>query len=61
MDLIWSRLESLFSLDYRVNSVQLHKYWLDKTYNLRNFIRLETDSEWSTVIVGMFFTNLNDI
>ena len=56
--LIWSRLESLFSLDYRETRL-ITQYWLDKTYNLSGVTTLMAMNV--QVNSWMFFENLNDI
>ena len=57
-DYIWSKIESLFSLNYR-ETQSIMKVWLERDYNLMNLKRLFTLSEelmgWREI------TNLNDI
>ena len=46
-DQIWSKIESLFSLDYGDTRL-IVKYWLDKTYNLSGVAPLTSDGGyWS--------------
>jgi hypothetical protein len=56
--IIWSRIGSLFSLNYS-KILSIIEVWLVKTYNLRNLIRIETDS--GSTVSWELITNLNDI
>jgi hypothetical protein len=44
-DQIWSKIESLFPLDYR-DTRSILKYWLDKTYNLSGVAPITSDGQY---------------